>query len=242
MSGTDGWLASAAIRVAIASRSSSSIWVDPSGASEGVAASGTSVRHRERARPLSVARDAHEVSGEAVDLVAVIVAQLDAHRVDAVDAEARAAGFVALAQRHRDDDVAALIAGELADRTRDRCERRAELAVEGRLEERARPKSLVDHDGDLTARRCVLVEMDRGLEPAVRRDPEVLVHEMQASRACLVALTQPVGAGGAAETHDDGNDCRHRESDRPGDHSGTPAVRGRPVRGDGARPARWGRA
>ena len=117
---------------------------------------------------------AHEVGREAVDLVTVFVAQLDSHRVDAVDAEARASGFVALAQRHRDDDVAALVAGEVTDRTRDRGERRAELAVERRLEERARPESLVDDDRDLAPRRCLLVEMDRGLEPSVRRDPQVL--------------------------------------------------------------------
>ena len=62
-------------------------------------------------RALRFRRCAREVGGEAVDLVAVLVAQLDSHRVDAVDSEARASGFVALAQRHRDDDVSALVAG-----------------------------------------------------------------------------------------------------------------------------------
>ena len=69
---------------------------------------------------------------------------------------------------------AALIAGEVTDRTRDRRERRAELAVERSLEERAGPEPLVDDDGDLAPRRCLLVEMDRDLEPSVRRDPQVL--------------------------------------------------------------------
>jgi hypothetical protein len=182
-------------------------------------------------RALRIGRRAHEVGGEAVDLVTVFVAQLDAHWVDAVDAQARASRFVALAQWHCHDDVAALIAGELTDRTRDGGERRAELAVQRSLEERTGPKPLVDDDGDLTPRRCLLVEMHCRLESTVRRDPQVLRDEMQPRRARRVGLPQPVGAGLAAEAHDDGDDCHHREGERPANHSGTPAVRERPLRG-----------
>ena len=135
VSGTAGCVATAAIKVATALRSSSSIWVDPSGASEGAAVSGTSIDTASGCEPCASGVGGHQVSGEAVDLVTVFVAQLDSHRVDAVDSEARASGFVALAQRHRDDDVSPLIAGEVADRTRDGGERRAELAVERGLEE-----------------------------------------------------------------------------------------------------------
>ena len=168
---------------------------------------------------------ADEVRREAIDRVAVLVAQLDANGVHAVGAQSRASRLVRGAERDGDDDVATLVSREVADGMRDRRERRAELAVERCLEERARAQPLVHDHRDLAAGRRLLAEVDRRFEASVGREPQVLLDEGEAGMCGSVGLPRRLRSCRRRERDDDG--CAQRCDQRASAaHSGTPAVRG----------------